>query len=115
MARTRPKIAAASVALAITSASLLALAQPAAAADYLQCESYNSKIGYCDLYPDAGAHGERWTVYGYAQPTWDDRDMLAGVSCDAGFWVNISVSYLNDYGAAVTASKSIMCSNGPPM
>jgi len=115
MARIRPKLAATSITLALTAGSLLALAQPAAAADYLLCESYQSKIGYCDLYPDAGANGERWTVDGTAQPTWDNSATLAGVPCWPGSRVNVSVSYLNSYGASMVASRSVLCSSGPPM
>ncbi|HET6210769.1 MAG TPA: hypothetical protein VFD94_10325 [Jatrophihabitans sp.] len=115
MGRLRPKIAASTVTLAIASASLLALAQPAAATDTMICESYNSMIGYCDLYPAAGAHNERWTVDGNPQPTWDNSSSLAAVHCQAGVWVNVSVSYLNDYGAGMQTSRSVKCSNGAPM
>ena len=101
--------------MAIASAALLAWAQPAAAADYLNCESYNSKVGYCDLYPDAGANNQRWTVNGYAQSAFDNRSYLVGVPCSPNTWVNVSVSYLNDYGAPMTVGESVRCSSGPPM
>jgi hypothetical protein len=110
-----PKIAAAAASLAIVSASLFAFAQPAAASDTMLCESYSAKIGYCDLYPAAGAHNERWTVYGSPWSAGDNSPSIAGVPCDPGFWVPISVSYLNDYGAAMNVSKQVMCSNGAPM
>jgi hypothetical protein len=115
MGRLRPKIAAVTVTAAIASASLLALAQPAAAVDYINCESYQSKIGYCDLYPDAGAHNQRWMVNGIAQSRWDNSSTMIGVPCSPGTWENISVSYLNDYGASMTVGDSLRCSSGPPL
>ncbi|HEU5269545.1 MAG TPA: hypothetical protein VFU36_06430 [Jatrophihabitans sp.] len=114
MTPTRPKLVAAVAALVVTAASLFAFAQPAAA-DTMLCESYSSMIGYCDLYPTAGAHNERWTVYGSPYSPGDDSATITGVRCDPGFWVPISVSYLNDYGAGVNVSKQVMCSNGAPM
>jgi hypothetical protein len=115
MGRLRPKIAAVTVTAAIASASLLALAQPAAAADYLDCESYSSKIGYCHLYTDAGANNQRWTINGYPQSSWDNKSNMFGVSCVPNTWLDISVSYLNDYGAAMQTGMSLRCSSGPPM
>lgn len=115
MSRLGPKVVTATITVAITAASLLALAQPAAATDYISCESYNSKIGYCDLYPDAGAHNQRWTVNGYAQPAWDNSSTLIGVPCSPGSWVDINVSYLNDYGANMATGDRVLCRSGAPM
>lgn len=115
MIRTRPKLVAAAAALAAVSASLFAFAQPAAATGYLQCESYSSMVGYCDLYPTAGAHNERWTVDGYPWSAGDNSTTITGVRCTPGWWVSISVSYLDDYGNGDSASKQVLCSNGAPI
>lgn len=115
MGRLRPTIAVVTVTAAVASASLLALAQPAAAADYLDCESYSSRIGYCQLHTDAGAHNQRWTINGIAQSSWDNKSNMFGVPCQPNFWMDISVSYLNDYGAAMQTGMSLQCSGGAPM
>jgi hypothetical protein len=111
----RPKLAAAAASVAIASATLLAFAQPAAATDYLDCESYSSMVAYCDLFPDAGAHSERWTVNGSAWAAGDDKQNIFRIPCSPGSWVTISVSYLNDYGAAMTTSDAEVCRSGAPM